>query len=99
MTSQFHPTRERFDELTAKHKSIGDHRGLGLMRALEFVDAKGAPDAKKRDAVEEACWKRGLVTLACGKSSLRFIPALNVRPGQVDGAMAVLGEALRAVKA
>ena len=90
---------QRLDELAAKHKSVGDHRGLGLMRALEFVTPDGKPDAKKRDAVEQACWKRGLVTLACGKSSLRFIPALNVTQAQVDGGMQVLGEALKAAKA
>lgn len=89
----------RLDDLKGKHKSIGDHRGLGLMRALEFVDGKGAPDPKRRDEVEVACWKRGLVTLACGKSSLRFIPALNIKAAQVEGGMDVLAEALKAVKA
>ncbi|MEK6975075.1 MAG: acetyl ornithine aminotransferase family protein [Candidatus Thermoplasmatota archaeon] len=90
---------KRLDEFKANHKSIGDHRGLGLMRALEFVDATGAADAKRRDQVEEACWKRGLVTLACGKSSLRFIPALNVNARQIEGGMDVLAEALKASKA
>jgi 4-aminobutyrate aminotransferase len=90
---------KRLDEAKGAHKSIGDHRGLGLMRALEFVDAKGAPDPKRRDEVEVACWKRGLVTLACGKSSLRFIPALNIKAAQVKGGMDVLDEALKAAKA
>jgi 4-aminobutyrate aminotransferase len=50
-------------------------------------------------AIEEGCWKRGLILLGCGKSSLRVIPALNVTAEQVDGAMDVLGEALKAAKA
>ncbi len=83
------------DEFAAQHKSIGDHRGLGLMRALEFVDKDGEPDDKMRNQVEIGCWKRGLVTLACGKSSLRFIPALVVNESQIDGAMEILGEALK----
>jgi 4-aminobutyrate aminotransferase len=93
---------KRLDELTQKDPSIGDHRGLGLMRALEFVDntkkqdGVAAPDAKRRDAVEEACWKRGLILLSCGKSSLRVIPALNVNAAQIDGAMHVLEQALKA---
>ena len=90
---------KRLDELKQRHTTIGDHRGLGLMRAIEFVGPDGKPDPKRRDAVEEACWKNGLVTLACGKSSLRFIPALNVREEQVDGAMDVLATALKAAKA
>ncbi len=89
---------QHLDEMAQRHKSVGDHRGLGLMRALEFVKPDGKPDADKRDAVEEACWKRGLVTLACGKSSLRFIPALTITAEQVDGGMAVLADALKAVK-
>lgn len=87
------------DGFKEKHAGIGDHRGLGLMRALEFVKADGSPDPKLRDAVEEAAWKRGLITLQCGKNSLRIIPPLNVKAAQIDGAMEVLGEALKAVKA
>lgn len=90
---------KRLDEFKGKHASIGDHRGLGLMRAIEFVTAKGEPDTKLRDAVEIACWKRGLITLQCGKSSLRFIPPLNVTAAQIDGAMDVLEAALKATKA
>lgn len=97
---------KRMDELKAGHKTIGDHRGLGLMRALEFVrpgtqGVGGAPqpDDKLRDRVEEEAWKRGLITLQCGKSSLRIIPALNVNSAQIDGAMEILGEALKEAKA
>ncbi len=93
---------KRMDELKEKHASIGDHRGLGLMRAFEFVDPKkkgfgGAPkaDPELRDDVETASWKRGLITLGCGKNSLRVIPALNVTAAQIDGAMDVLGQALK----
>ncbi len=88
---------KRLVELKGDHAAIGDARGLGLMRAIEFVTADGEPDPKTRDAVETAAWKRGLVTLGCGKSSLRLIPPLNVSKAQVDGAMDVLGESVRAV--
>ena len=54
-------------------------------------------DPKLRDAVEQATWKRGLITLGCGKNSLRFIPALNVTATQIDGAMDVLAGALKSV--
>ena len=87
---------KRLDELKAQNPAIGDHRGLGLMRALEFTDDKGKPDTKFRDAVEQASWKRGLVLLSCGKASLRFIPSLTVTAAQVDGGMDVLTEAIAA---
>src|ERR1051326_5582513 len=94
---------KRLDELKEEHAGIGDRRGLGLMQAVEFVQpgTKGVGGAPKPDpdlqkAVEEGCWRRGLILLACGKSSLRVIPALNVTKEQVDGAMDVLGEAVAA---
>ena len=98
---------KRLEELRARHKSIGDRRGLGLMQAIEFVQpgakagarGPGKPDPDMQHAVEEAAWKRGLVLLGCGKSSLRVIPSLNVTREQIDGAMDVLGEALKACKA
>ena len=90
---------KRLDEVKEKFPFVGDRRGLGLMQAIEFVDTKGRPDADMRDKVEEACWKRGLVILACGKSSLRIIPALNITAQQLDGGLDVVEEALRVAKA
>jgi 4-aminobutyrate aminotransferase len=98
---------KRLDELREKHRAIGDRRGLGLMQAVEFVKSgkgnrpgrPGDPDPNMQKAIEEGCWKRGLVLLGCGKSSLRVIPALNVTAQQIDGAMDVLAEALKAAKA
>jgi 4-aminobutyrate aminotransferase len=89
----------QMEEMRQAHPRVGDHRGLGLMRAFEFVTPEGAPDPKLRDAAEREAWKRGLVTLACGKASLRVIPPLTVTPGQVDGGMDVLRAALKAAKA
>ncbi len=87
------------DEIKEAHKSVGDHRGLGLMRAIEFVKPDGSPDSKLRDKVETEAWKRGLILLGCGKSGIRFIPPLTIKENQVDGAMGVLRDAMKAVKA
>lgn len=89
----------RLDEFVDEHERVIDHRGLGLMRAIELGDKKGGYDHKLRDRLEEALWKRGLMTLGCGKSSLRFIPPLNVNEDQIHGAMDVVAEGLKAVKA
>ncbi len=90
---------QRLEELQDEYATIGDARGLGLMRAIDFVDADGKPNGKLRNKVEEASWKRGLILLGCGKSGIRFIPSLTVTTEQIDGAMDVLGEALKASKA
>jgi 4-aminobutyrate aminotransferase len=90
---------QRLKEFQAKHEGIGDARGLGLMCGLEFVKdhRSKAPDPKTRDAVEEDLVQRGIVTLGCGRSSLRFAPPLITTEQQVDVAMDLLGESLRAV--
>lgn len=87
----------RLKEFPAKFDGVGDARGLGLMAGLEFVKDKRSkqPDPKTRDDVEELLWKRGVVTLGCGKSSLRFAPPLIVTREQVDTAMDLVGECLR----
>lgn len=86
-------------ELEEEYASVGDSRGIGLMRAMEFNKKDGSPDAALRDKVEEQAWKKGLILLGCGKSGIRFIPSLNVTKGQIDGAMEVLRDSMRAAKA
>ena len=90
---------ERLDGFRERHASIGDHRGLGLMRAVEFTKADKDHDVALREKVLAESWKRGLVLLGCGKSGIRFIPPLVVSEDQVHGAMDAFGEALKAAKA
>jgi 4-aminobutyrate aminotransferase len=88
---------DHLDELLDEFPHIGDHRGLGLMRAIEFTKPDGRTrDAALRDRVEKQAWKRGLITLGCGRSSLRIIPPLIVTEAQIDGAAAVLRAAVKA---
>ena len=90
---------EHLEHIKDHHKRVGDARGLGMMRAIEFIRPNGDGDPALRDKVEEECWKRGLLVLGCGKSSLRFIPPLNTSEAQIDGAMKVLQESLKACNA
>jgi 4-aminobutyrate aminotransferase len=89
----------RLREHQEGHSHVGDVRGLGLMQAIEFVDARGEPNPKLADKVLQECWQRGLVVLGCGKSGIRFIPPLVVTEAQVHGAMDVLGDALERAQA
>lgn len=90
---------KHLNDMKDEFASIGDHRGLGLMRAIEFVKPDGSHNVALRDKVEEHAWKNGLILLGCGKSGIRFIPSLNVTARQIDGAMTVLRQALKASKA
>jgi L-lysine 6-transaminase len=62
-------------------------RGRGLMCAVDL------PDTAARDAVVAGAYERGLLILGCGQRSVRFRPALDVTPGEVDEAVAILVQA------
>ncbi|HEX2883375.1 MAG TPA: aminotransferase class III-fold pyridoxal phosphate-dependent enzyme [Candidatus Limnocylindria bacterium] len=70
--------------------AVRDIRGVGLMLAVEFTDHAVA------EAVQEAAFTRGLLTLECGESSLRFSPPLIVGEAEVDAAIAIFAEAVKA---
>ena len=90
----------RLRELQQKHEEIGDVRGLGLMVATEFVKGAGdkTPDVAFRDRVIEESYRRGLVLLPCGKSSIRYIPPLVIRGPEVDEGVEILDAAISAAR-
>jgi len=52
-------------------------RGKGLMLAVEF-ESKAL-----RDAIQEEAFARGLVTIGCGKKTLRLLPPLDVTEREI----------------
>jgi 4-aminobutyrate aminotransferase len=52
------------------------------------------PAASERDEVIQACFRRGLLLLGCGTSTLRLCPPLVVTPAQCDTAVAILDDVL-----
>ncbi|CAN5252700.1 acetyl ornithine aminotransferase family protein [soil metagenome] len=68
--------------------AIRDIRGVGLMLGVEFTSHEAA------EAVQEAAFRRGLLTLECGESSLRFSPPLIVDEESVDTAVRLFAEAV-----
>jgi 4-aminobutyrate aminotransferase len=55
-----------------------DIRGRGLMIGVEFESKE------QRDAVHEAAFERGLLTLGCGYKTLRLLPPLDVTEREID---------------
>jgi 4-aminobutyrate aminotransferase len=90
--------REGLRRVQGRHRTLGDVRGLGLMTAAEMVHDPETkePAPELRDALLQACYRRGMLLLGCGKSSVRFSPPLVVRRDQVDEALQILEEALAA---
>ena len=73
-------------EMQARHPSIGHTRGIGLMIGIEFVkDRRTKEPAKEmRDRIVHRCFERGLLTLGCGRSTVRFMPALMIQKELVE---------------
>jgi 4-aminobutyrate aminotransferase len=86
------------EKLKAKHDSIGDVRGLGMMIGVEFVtDGESlAPDAEMRDRVEIECFNRGLIILGAGANTIRWSPPLTLTRENVDVALEIFDEAIAA---
>lgn len=89
---------KRLKEFEEEYEVIGDARGLGLAQAVEFVKSRDTkeknPELRNR-VVKEAA-KRGLILLGCGDNSLRFIPPLIVTKEEIDVAMEIFEDALKA---
>ena len=83
-------------ELQARHPVIGEVRGRGLMIGMELVTdrASRAPAKELCDRIVDRAYYNGLLLLACGKSTLRFMPPLSVTQAEVDEAMAILEQTI-----
>jgi 4-aminobutyrate aminotransferase len=92
---------QRLTELQREFDEIGDVRGLGLMVATEFVSDRRTkePAVKFRDRVLAEAYRRGLILLPCGRSSIRYIPPLIVRREEIDEGVEIVDAALRAARA
>ncbi|HSJ53614.1 MAG TPA: aminotransferase class III-fold pyridoxal phosphate-dependent enzyme, partial [Anaerolineae bacterium] len=87
-------------DLEPESRLLGDVRGLGLMIAVELVKDKVNKKAAKQEAeaVVQACFRRGLLLLGCGPSSIRFSPPLIITRQQADTALNIFAEALKEVE-
>ncbi len=70
---------------------VRDVRGKGLMLGIEF------PTAEQAEAVQMAAFRRGLLILECGPSSVRMSPALTVSETEMATALRIFGEAVAEV--
>jgi 4-aminobutyrate aminotransferase len=83
-------------ELQARHEVIGEVRGRGLMIGMELVTnrASKAPAKELCDKVVDRAYYNGLLLLACGRSTVRFMPPLSVTRAEVDEALQILEQTL-----
>ncbi len=91
---------ERLRELQTRYEEIGDVRGLGLMVATEFVRSREdrTPNVRLKDRIIEEAYRRGLLLLPCGRSSIRYIPPLVITREEVDEGVEILDASIRAAR-
>jgi 4-aminobutyrate aminotransferase len=86
--------RERGEQLKSRLReadldAVDDVRGKGLMVAVD-LESKAFLEGTIRAALE-----RGLLTLGCGRRTMRLIPPLDVTEREVELGAALLVEAIR----
>jgi 4-aminobutyrate aminotransferase len=90
---------QQLQPIAERYPNIGEVRGKGLMIGCEFVTdpTNKDPDAEGAEAVMVEAFKRGLLLLTCGKSTIRFCPPLVLTKEQVDEGLMIFEEVLEAV--
>jgi 4-aminobutyrate aminotransferase len=86
----------RLADLAKRHQIVGDVRGRGLMIGIELVRDRHTkePAPSERDALVMAAFRRGLLVLAAGASTIRLSPPLTITRDQAQTAVSILDDAL-----
>jgi 4-aminobutyrate aminotransferase len=89
--------RHGLNELQATEPLMGDVRGLGLMQAIEFVTAGGAPNPALAAAVQQAAIEEGLLLLTCGPAGnvVRIVPPLTVSVDEIQSGLGRLAASVQ----
>jgi 4-aminobutyrate aminotransferase len=91
---------ERLRPWVAKHTTVGDVRGRGLMIGIELVLGRDqdkqsrTPAGPMRDKVVDLAFERGLLILGCGETTIRLCPPLIVNQHEADIALDILEECI-----
>jgi 4-aminobutyrate aminotransferase len=91
---------KRLNEFKEKSEILGDVRGKGLMIGAEIVENKKtkAFAPKKAEEIMMRGWKRGVVVITCGKSTIRIAPPLVITRELVDSAIDILLDTIKEVE-
>jgi len=88
--------RARLEEIAARHPSVGQVRGKGLMQGVELVKDRATRERfpEIRNAIVDYAFEDRLLLLGCGLNTIRIIPPLNVDAATLDDAMIIFERAL-----
>jgi 4-aminobutyrate aminotransferase len=91
---------EALEEIQARHPSIGNVRGKGLMIGVEFVKDRETKEPAKEltERIISLGFERGLLMLSCGKSVIRIAPPLSMSKSEMDEGLKLFEDALTAAE-
>jgi len=90
---------KRFEEVMDECDLVGDVRGKGMMVGIELVKDRETKEyaTKERDDLILRTFKRGLLILGAGPSSIRLAPPLITTTDQAEAGIRIFEEELKAV--
>jgi len=101
--------RQRLTALKDEVSVIGDIRGIGFMKGVEFIDPKqpldhlgaGVGSGEIAGKVQNLCFKNGVILEKGGRfgAVMRFMPALNITDEDLDHLLTVFEKVTREVNA
>ncbi len=93
--------KDRLDEIEARYPIVGEHRGLGVMRALEIVKNRGTkePAPGLTSKIVEEARKRGLLLIKAGYYSnvVRLHPPLTISEENLARGLDILERSIKVV--
>ena len=92
--------RTGLETLRDQYEIVGDVRGVGLLLGLEIVTDKASahPAPDLMDQITSYCLQKGLILFTThGTPVIRLAPPLVIGEPEIDQALAIMEEAIRAV--
>ena len=90
--------KDQLLQLQKRYPLIGDVRGLGLMVGIELIkDSRKTPALKERNKLLDEAFKRGLLLLGAGESSIRLAPPLIITREQIDIGLSIIEDCLKRI--
>ncbi len=89
----------RLNDLAEKYSFIGEVRGLGLMIGIEIVESRDSrkPNPSLLKNIIYRSFKKGLLVIGAGESTLRISPPLTITREVADKAIDILEDIFKTV--
>ena len=89
--------KRALERMANRYELIGDVRGIGMMLAIELVKSRKGkePAIRERESVIKNAYRRGLLLLPAGESSIRIIPPLTISDESLERGLEILEEAIK----